>query len=403
MNKTRKRVIIGITCVVIALPAYFADKIPFFLYENELIHTTIQEFFSLQHIVRLAPLMIITGISAVIIIILAILRDRIKDKGNKEGRRAEKRTEKKKSGSIRQNRPAFVKARWIIMISFALVIMFGGILTGIFVHEVSIPVFSCPTNMDQLIESSCYFLSHLPFLFEEYSAGGVILFFITTIVSCILLGRVICGFLCPMGLIQDIMHVIRQKTKTEGIVMNESGYRRLKPVKWLLVFLMFGLVFVGVNFCSFCPALTVSPVLAGMQVSIYLSGFVMIVVLVGSFFKRRFWCNICPLGYIIGLAHRISPFRIKKDTQSCTGCGACYEACPAGIKTVYTEREKADVTDINCIMCGECVRNCPEDNALSMTFAGKRLFTSSRMQFMSVYKRKDGNEQNGERNSVNKG
>ena len=85
--------------------------------------------------------------------------------------------------------------------------------------------------------------------------------------------------------------------------------RTLGDTRWLMILLLFGLTFAGAEFCSFCPALATSPVLAGMKVSLYLSGFMMILVLVGSFFKRRFWCNICPLGYLIGLAHRVSPFR----------------------------------------------------------------------------------------------
>ena len=56
-----------------------------------------------------------------------------------------------------------------------------------------------------------------------------------------------------------------------------------------------------------------------------------------------------------------------------------------GIRQIYTEREKADVTDMNCILCGECVKKCPEDNALAMTFAGKRIYTASRKQVMSGY------------------
>ena len=55
---------------------------------------------------------------------------------------------------------------------------------------------------------------------------------------------------------------------------------------------------------------------------------------------------------------------------------------------IYTERGKADVTDANCIMCGECVRCCPENNALSVTFAGAKLYTSSRKQIMSEYEPK---------------
>ena len=122
----------------------------------------------------------------------------------------------------------------------------------------------------------------------------------------------------------------------------------------------------------------------------------MILVLIGSFFKRRFFCLICPLGTLLGLLHKVTPFRLKKDCTACTECGACYEACPMGIRQIYTEREKCDVTDINCILCGECIKKCPEDNALAMTFAGKKIYTASRKQVMSGYAaegRKTGREQ----------
>lgn len=111
-----------------------------------------------------------------------------------------------------------------------------------------------------------------------------------------------------------------------------------------MILLFFGIGFMGGNFCNFCPAITVSPILVGIGVSLYVSGFLMILILIGGFFKRKLFCNICPFGYLVGLFHKISPFRIKKDCTACTECGACYEACSMGIKMIYTEREKADVS-----------------------------------------------------------
>ena len=383
MSKRRSMIVTVIVCLIIALLAYFAEKFPFYVYEEEELHTSLQQFFSMEHLVRLLPLLIVIAMAAISIRICIWIRELMipKDQSGRKALNGNRRTVNLKRGK----RPLFMTMRWITMIIFSVLVMFGGIWSGFTLAGIDFPVLACPTNRDQLIESSCYFLSHLPVLFEEYSAGGIILFFSSTIGFALLLGRTICGFLCPMGLIQDILHVIRQKTRTEGISMTQSLYRRLTPLKWLMILLMFGLVFAGGEFCSFCPAIVISPVLAGMKVSIYLSGFMMVIVLVGSFFKRRFWCNICPLGYLIGLAHRISPFRVKKDTVSCTECGACYEACPMGIKMIYTEREKTDVTDINCIMCGECVRSCPEDNALALAFAGKKFYTASRAGVMSGF------------------
>ena len=190
-----------------------------------------------------------------------------------------------------------------------------------------------------------------------------------------------------MGLVQDIMDKIRRKTRAEGIIMNDRMYKALIPIRWVMLFLMLGLTFIGGSFCNFCPAVTVSPILAGLQTSLFLSGFMMVFVLIGSFFKRRFFCTICPLGYLLGLLHKISPFRIKKDCTACTECGACYDACPMGIKAIYKEREKSDVTDITCIMCGECVKKCPEDNALSVTLFGKPVYKASRKSVVEKYKK----------------
>ena len=274
--------------------------------------------------------------------------------------------------------------RWIMMIGFGFMMIWGGLIFGLKMSSVSIPILSCPWNTEQMTESSCYYLSHLNELFE-LPIKSILLFFGSTLLFIVLLGRTICGFLCPMGLIQDIMDKIRQKTKIEGISANEKLYSTLTPIKWAMLLIFIGLCFVGGNFCNFCPAVAVSPILAGMSTSLYVSGFLMIFVLIGSFFKRRLFCNICPLGYIIGLFHKISLFRIKKDCTACTECGACYEACPMGIKQIYTERGKTNVTDANCIMCGECVKCCPEDNALSLTCAGLKLYTSSRKDIISGY------------------
>ncbi|MGN1033012.1 MAG: 4Fe-4S binding protein, partial [Intestinibacter sp.] len=102
---------------------------------------------------------------------------------------------------------------------------------------------------------------------------------------------------------------------------------------------------------------------------------------------RRFWCNICPMGYLVGLFSKFSLFRLKKDCTACTECKACYEACPMGIKSIYTEREKEDITTTNCIMCCECVKKCPEDNAIYMSFLNKKFYVSSRFDFFNQNKK----------------
>lgn len=382
--KIRTKIMIVLCCLAMAAAAYFAWKLPFYEYAQDVYETSAGKWFTVEYVKALAPFLVILFLAAAGIVVCVQVRKSIRKAGDFSGNFSRMHMEQG-SGKVKgQKRFGFMTIRWIIMIAAFLFLVYGGVLSGVHISAISIPAFFCPVNEQQLTEASCYFLAHIKELLQ-LPIKDILLFLVSTVGFTVLLGRMICGFLCPVGLVQDIMHAIRQKTKTEGISMTEKMYRGLVPVKWTMILLMLGLSFLGGNFCNFCPAITLSPAFAGMKVSLYVSGFMMVFVLIGSFFKRRIWCNICPLGYLIGLAHRISPFRLKKDCQACTECGACYEACPMGIKMIYTEREKTDVTDINCIMCGECVKKCPEDRALSMTFVGHGFYTASRKQVLSGY------------------
>ena len=381
--RSRKRIAAtAVICIVFFALAYFALYLPFYKFGPESYATSLKKVFSIEYIKTILPLFIITVISTLGIILTDYIRNAIMKKSRSNAYMYSKRGH----GNAPTQKPAlFMILRWLTMILFSFMMIWGGLLFGLRSTNISLPVFSCPADNVQMTESSCYFLSHPKDLFEELPLKNIIIFYVSTLLFIVLLGRVMCGFLCPMGLIQDVMDKLRKKTKVKGISPNEKMYSAFVPIKWFMVLLFFGIGFIGGNFCNFCPAITVSPILAGIGVSLYVSGFLMIFVLIGGFFKRRLFCNICPLGFIVGLFHKVSLFRIRKDCQACTECGACYEACPMGIKTIYTEREKTDVTEASCIMCGECIRCCPEDNALSLTCAGKKLFTASRKNVMSGY------------------
>lgn len=381
MRSRKKILLTALSCVVLGTLAYFAYIFPFYEFEQNNYDTSIDKLISLEYLKTLAPLFIIIGLSAVGIVTTLWMRKFMLKKDKTYSRFSGRN----KTGKATKQKPIpFMMIRWIVMIGFGSMMIWGGLIFGLRMSSVSLPILSCPWNIEQMTESSCYYLSHLNELFE-LPVKSIFLFFGSTLLFIILLGRAICGFLCPMGLIQDIMDKLRRSTKTEGISANEKLYSALVPIKWAMLLIFIGLCFVGGNFCNFCPAVAVSPILAGMSTSLYVSGFIMIFVLIGGFFKRRLFCNICPLGYVIGLFQNVSLFRIKKDCTACTECGACYEACPMGIKQIYTERGKIDVTDANCIMCGECVKCCPEDKALSLTCAGVKLYTSSRKDIMSGY------------------
>lgn len=383
---TKRNLVIGLTCVLMVLVAYFAWQFTFFEFDTNTYETTADQLFTLSHLAGLVPLMLIGLLTAIGVVLCIAAREYLVKRDRLYGAFATLRESTSARRLRGQRVSAFMVVRWACMIGFFVAMVFGGVTLGVRYPWISIPVLSCPTNMSQLTEASCYYLAHL----EELAAlplMGIVTFVASTLAFIFVFGRMLCGFICPMGLAQDVMHKIRQATRVEGISMTDRMYQALVPLRWTMLLLMIGLSFVGGNFCNFCPAIALTPAAAGLSVSLYASGFLMVFVLIASFFKRRFFCTICPLGYLVGLAHKVQPFRITKDCTACTECGACYEACPMGIKQIYTEREQTDVTDITCIMCGECVRCCPEDKALSLTVLGKPLYVSKRDRVVRGYRR----------------
>ncbi len=288
----------------------------------------------------------------------------------------------------------FLFVRWLCLFTGMFLWTYAGRLIhqGQTLNEISIPVFSCPFNLDQVAEVPCYYLSHLPALFGRFGAdfpernmAYAAMFIATTLLSFIFLGRILCGFLCPAGLLQDLMDKLRQALHIRPIVVTDRINRFLQPVKWVWILLFLGFAFTGGDFCDICPLKGFTTAQGGYWTNLYLGGFFAVVILVGSFFIRRFWCIICPMGYLMGLFRRFNLFRLKKDCTSCTECGACYHACPMRIKSIYTEREKENIQTVDCMMCGECIHKCPEDHALSMTFCGKTIYQSSRRTFLSKF------------------
>ncbi len=289
----------------------------------------------------------------------------------------------------------FHRLRWIVMTLSFLFFIYGINLVGRWIQEVDSPVFACSVDTDQIFHGYCYNLSHLKNLFLYKSTKEIIIYLATLLIFYIVLGRVLCGFFCPMGYLQDIAWKIRELLHIEGMQRKERFMEILKITKYLILFIFFGITFLGFNFCRICPAVITTQGFGGFSQAITVGYFFSIVLFVMSFFMRRFWCNICPMGFLAGFFHKVSLFRLVKDCKACTKCGACYESCPMRIKSIYTEEQKKNVTTSECIFCGECVKKCPENHALAIAIRSKVFYRSSRKDFEScqigTYKKRKGN------------
>jgi polyferredoxin len=184
-----------------------------------------------------------------------------------------------------------------------------------------------------------------------------------------LLGRFICGWACPFGLIQELLHKIPSRK-----LRHKKAFGILKYGKYVMLgvfVILLPIVFWVQNglaspaFCKYiCPAGTLEagiPLVAlneSLQQSIgWLFSWKLLIlvgVITASVFIWRPFCRfLCPLGAIYGFFNRISVFGMRLEPAACTHCQACSRACKADLNPSKTPNSA------ECVRCGDCVKACP--------------------------------------------
>lgn len=195
-----------------------------------------------------------------------------------------------------------------------------------------------------------------------YVLGTILLF-------GVLFGRLICGFLCPFGFFQDLLHKIPSpKPKLPrrlDKVLRWVKYGALASVLILPAILVDPYGIGSPFFCKYiCPTGTLEggiPLLltnASLRSAI---GFlfswkmgILVAAIVGSTLLYRPFCKyLCPLGAIYGLLNRFSIYQMKVDDHTCIHCGKCETVCKMGVEVTK------NINCTECIRCGHCQHVCP--------------------------------------------
>ena len=216
---------------------------------------------------------------------------------------------------------------------------------------------ACPVGAFQAVIGSS------KFRFSYYITGILILF-------GVLLGRFICGFLCPFGWFQELLHKIPSP---------KLSTKKLKPLRYLkyavLLVMVVLLPLLAVNelgmgdpfFCKYlCPqgvlegAIPLSLTNAGIRAALgklcTWKACILLAVIVGSVVFYRPFCKwLCPLGAFYALLNNVSLFQMRVDTHKCVSCGACAKACKMDVDITKTPNHA------ECIRCGMCMKACPTD------------------------------------------
>ena len=193
-----------------------------------------------------------------------------------------------------------------------------------------------------------------------YVMGILLLFGVT-------LGRTICGWLCPLGLIQELLH----KIPTYKLRKNRVT-RALSWLKYVIlaVFVVAIPLWYGLKhdipvpgFCKYiCPAGTLEGAvgllsnpnntgLFGMLGILFTRKFtIMLIIGLACVFCYRSFCRfLCPLGAIYGLFNRFCLVGVRVDEKRCNSCGACVRSCGMDVR---------HVGDHECIHCAKCMDSC---------------------------------------------
>lgn len=225
---------------------------------------------------------------------------------------------------------------------------------------------SCPIGALQAVIGSS------KFQFAYYVVGFLIL-------TGVLLGRIVCGFLCPFGWFQELLHKIPTK---------KFSTRKLHILTYLkyVILVVFVIVLpitivneVGMGdpfFCKYiCPAgileggIPLSLANESIRASLgslftWKSCILLGIITLAVFFYRPFCKWICPLGAFYALFNKISFYRLQVDKEKCTSCGACSHVCKMDVDVFRTPNHA------ECIRCGDCIRTCPHQ-AIDKTFLTK--------------------------------
>ncbi len=252
---------------------------------------------------------------------------------------------------------------------------------------------------------------------ELYHVGlWGMLWALVILLSALLFGRAFCSWVCPFGTIHHAVGWITRPGDKEARI-KRNAYRPSFALKYLLlVAFLLGALAGSLQVGLLDPLALLHRSLAACLLPVfelgfralapagshliyqgsvplfafaYLTGAIVLVLLAANIVMPRFFCRVlCPLGALLGIFSRFALFKIVRDENRCTGCGACTLSCEGGCNPQETLRRA------ECLMCFNCVAECPE-GAFSLRFVpperrevpypdveGRRLFLAACFGFL---------------------
>lgn len=183
--------------------------------------------------------------------------------------------------------------------------------------------------------------------------------------SVLLLGVFSCGWVCPLGTVQEWAYKLGRLLRLPLLRMPEGVQRYLQLSRYIMLFLVtvYATVEVIKGFFSHLHATKfLGSLMKGNMLETSALVILLSFIIIGLFFNRPFCNYFCTGGARAGLWSVLRIVGIRRNTTNCCNCKLCNKACPMNINVADTRF----VRHPNCIGCMSCLAACPK-NCLSYT------------------------------------
>jgi len=196
-----------------------------------------------------------------------------------------------------------------------------------------------------------------------------------------------CSWVCPVGFVSESLGEFGKKIFGKNFKIIKFLDYPLRSLKYLLLlFFLYAIFSMSVNsLYSFLESpynkiADIKMLLFFMNMSKF-TAIVLIVLVIASIFIYNFWCRyLCPYGALLGIISYFSPFKIRRNKETCTDCKACTGICPSYILVHKLDVVKSD----ECMSCLKCSSVCPVSNTLEYKLIKSKINIDSKKLIFGI-------------------
>ena len=186
---------------------------------------------------------------------------------------------------------------------------------------------------------------------------------IVPLVLTLLFGRVFCSWLCPIGLILELVVKINDKKKYIPWIKKIKlwDFRYTFAGVLLILCFLFGVTLISVFDPPHALGREMVYLFTDKRLSIAGTGLLAFVLIVDLLILRRGWCRyLCPSGGCLSIIGKARLLRLKLKNEECIDCGICSQACQFGLNPTCLKTDPKAFKWTVCDNCAICADNCPK-------------------------------------------